>query len=68
MTVEDNRAAALARRTAKDSLVDFDGPKRFEQAVLEGNLAVELNAAYKHAQDTLDTNFGEIYFKPTIVV
>lgn len=60
-TVAANRLVALARRSAKDAVVDIDLESRFKQVVQGGHLQSELSKAFEFTQKQLDGIFALIF-------
>ena len=55
---ESRRLFALARRAAKDSLVDLDLEKKIRDVILAGGLDSELDQAFAFTQSQLDGSLG----------
>ena len=60
-TVAANRLFALARRSAKDAVVEIDLESRFKQVVQGGHLQSELSKAFEFTQKQLDGIFALIF-------
>ena len=56
--VEARRLHAVARRSAKDTLVTFDCAANFKNIVRSGKLFEEMDAAFKFVQEKLDGILG----------
>ena len=55
-TLAANKMAALARKTARDTEVDFAVEEKFSKVVCDGKLSSELAEAFKFTQGKLDGN------------